>query len=507
MALTILILAMLASLAATRWLVKVAPTQREPSIVPITYRPGSAPAVPRVGGVAVFVALMVALVIAALAGSRGVDMMLEHAQLYAGILAGSVLILAVGLADDLLDLSPAVKLAAQAIAATVACTGGLCLKTVALTPSLTVSLGWVGIPLTILWVVTVTNAFNFIDGLDGLASSIGIVGFGATLVSAWVLGRADVMLLSVGMIGALLGFLRYNFAPARIYLGDCGSLFVGYMLAVGSLVGATSPSSGSLIYVPVFALALPLLDAAVAIARRWLRSMPVWKGDHRHIHHRVQSLGLSKPASVGVLVLGAALLATSGLLAAFASADAFPSVAVMIAATVVTMVGYGLRRLGYYEFAALRAALRARPASVRQFIREEIRLRDAECEIRTARDMEDLRTTLDRCALAFGLDRIEISRSRPRIRRSWQGTYRDLVITPAAQRASDAWNLRVWHGEYGSPGEALVQRVGAALARATEGWLRDYGLLLAGRPSPALTEPAAHLRLRTAFRRSRLAEA
>ncbi len=477
MVFTISLIAAAAALLATKWLVRVAPAQREPSVVPITYRPGSAPPVPRVGGAAVFAAVVVALALGSVLSVHGINTVLGRHDLYGGIFAGATLLLAVGLADDFLDLSPAVKLLAQVFAAMLAVSGGVSLRYVVWGPGHTVVLGWIGIPLALGWIVAVTNAFNFIDGLDGLASSIGVVGFGAVAVSAALLGRRDVFLLCVVLIGALLGFLRYNFAPARIYLGDGGSLFIGYLLAALSLEGATSATTGALIYVPLFALALPLLDASVAIVRRWLRRMPIWKGDHRHIHHRVQALGLSKAGSVLLLAGVACALALVGLTVAFAGSNLFVARMVIAFGGAAAMITLGLRQLDYYEFTAVRTALRMRPAGWRRFVREEIRLRDAERELATARDLNELRTGLDRCALAFGLDRVEISRQRPRLRRAWHGEHLDLPVSDVETPSSDDWFLRVWHGEYDSPRPELVQRVARALSRSCARWLREYGLL------------------------------
>ncbi len=481
------VVAAIVALLATRWLARIAPSQREPSVVPITYRPGSAPPVPRVGGVAVFVAALVALGIAAAVGVPGTGAILRQPGLYGGIFGGVSLLLAVGLADDFLDLSPAIKLLAQGLAAMFAISGGLTLPFVQLGPHTTITLGWVGIPVTLFWIIAVTNAFNFIDGLDGLATSIGVVGFGATLVSAAILGHSDIVILTAVLIGALLGFLRYNFAPARIYLGDCGSLLIGYLLATLSVVGATSSANTVLVYAPLFTLALPLLDGTVAIVRRWLRHMPVWKGDHRHIHHRVQALGLSRRQTVGVLAGTAVMFALAGLLTSFAAPKLFETTVLLTVLVTAGVAVLGLRRLDYYEFRAVRTAWRHRPNSWRRFVREEIRMRDAERELATARDLNELRTGLDRCALAFGLDRIEISRQRPRPRRSWRGEHLDVPAGVFDSSGTDPWILRVWHGEYDSPRPDLVQRVAHVLAGACGLWLRDYGL--AG--TPAWTVAAA----------------
>ncbi len=478
----------LVALVATSWLVRIAPSQREPSVVPITYRPGSAPPVPRVGGAAVFVAVLVALGIAAAAGEAGMAMILQQPRLYGGIFGGVTLLLAVGLADDFLDLSPAIKLIAQGMAAMFAISGGLTLPFVQVGPHTTITLGWIGIPVTLVWIIAVTNAFNFIDGLDGLAASVGIGGFATALVSAAILGRADVTLLSMVLIAALLAFLRYNFAPARIYLGDCGSLLIGYLLATLSLVGATTQADAVIIYVPLFALALPLLDGTVAIARRWLRRMPVWKGDHRHIHHRVQALGLTKRQTVGVLFGTVMLFALAGMVTAFATPVLFAPAVLLTVTLTGGIAVIGLRRLDYYEFRAVRTAWRRRAAAWRRFVREEIRMRDAERELATARDLNELRTGLDRCALAFGLDRIEISRQRPRPRRAWRGEHLDVPAGVPEPGVTDPWILRVWHGEYDAPRPELVQRVAQVLAGACGAWLRNYGL----QGTPGWTVAARH---------------
>ena len=483
MVFAVILFSTLIAVLTTRWLARIAPTQREPSVVPITYRPGSASPVPRVGGIAVFVALLAAVGLGVVLGETGMDTVARTSNLYGHLLGGAALLLAVGLADDFLDLSPAVKLLAQGMAAMLAVSGGLIVSAVEIGPHTIVTLGWAGIPLTLFWIIAVTNAFNFIDGLDGLASSIGIVGLIATSISAAALGHVDVMVLSMAMLGALAGFLRYNLAPARIYLGDSGSLLIGYLLATLALLGATTASHVTLVYIPLFALAIPLLDASIAIARRWLRRIPIWKGDHRHIHHRVLALGLSKRQSVGILVAAAAALASVGIATSFASPKLFAAVALLSATATLSLVAAGFHQLQYYEFSAAHTAIRMRRSSWRRSVRDEIRMRDAERELATAHDLSELRVGLDRCALAFGLDRIEISRQRPRPRRSWRGEHLDVPVSTTDSTATDGWILRVWHGEYDSPQPELVQRSAAVLARACGLWLQNYGLL--GTPSMA----------------------
>ena len=241
-----------------------------------------------------------------------------------------------------------------------------------------------------------------------------------------------------------------------------------------SLVGATSPTTGSLVYVPVFALGLPLLDGAVAITRRWLRGAPIWKGDHRHIHHRVQALGLSKRESLAMLMTAAAVFATVGLLTAFARPGFFVLTAAVGCAAVVTLLAYGLWRLDYYEYAAVASLARVPVTQWRRFLGEEIRLLEAERAIANARTIDELRATLERSAMAFGLDRIEITRSQPKFRRSLQ-SHLDIALTEYAGRSADAWNLRVWHSDEGETDPALVARVAGALSASCASWMSDFG--------------------------------
>src|SRR5690606_31725229 len=187
-------------------------------------------------------------------------------------LLGGGMLFGVGLLDDLRDLRPAWKLVAQVLAAVIVFSGGFRIDGLIFLPGEPLQLGdTVAFVLTVFWVVGVTNAFNLIDGLDGLATGIALVALGTTVFAAVALGNLDAVFGSVALIGALVAFLRYNFSPARIFLGDSGSMFVGFMLAVLSMQGARVGDSGMLLAVPIFALALPILDTSLAIVRRWLR--------------------------------------------------------------------------------------------------------------------------------------------------------------------------------------------------------------------------------------------
>src|SRR5690606_28021343 len=164
-----------------------------------------------------------------------------------------------------------------------------------------IDLGWMALPVTLLWIVGVTNAFNLIDGLDGLATGIALVALGTTAIAAVLLGNPEVLVVCLALTGALIGFLRYNFNPARIFLGDSGSLFIGFLLAVLSVHGSMKSATAVLILVPLSALALPLLDTFLAIGRRRLRGGPLSRADSRHIHHPLLAIEFTHRTSVILL--------------------------------------------------------------------------------------------------------------------------------------------------------------------------------------------------------------
>lgn len=276
--------------------------------------------VPRLGGVAVFLgaAAVACLLFIRTSPRFTTPGPVGDAQirLLAGAFIGSGMLFLTGLVDDIRGLSPGVKFLAQIFAALVAVAFGARLDSIALGYGVGVPLGWFGVPLVILWIVGVTNVFNFIDGLNGLAGGIAVVACATIIIAAAALGNLFVLMPVVALMGALLGFLRYNFPKAQIFLGDSGSLSVGFLLAVLSVQASVNAAGSTLLIIPLVALAVPLLDGALAIIRRWLRKVPISGADARHIHHRLLALGLSSERTAMVLWALAAGFAAFGLLIA-----------------------------------------------------------------------------------------------------------------------------------------------------------------------------------------------
>jgi UDP-GlcNAc:undecaprenyl-phosphate GlcNAc-1-phosphate transferase len=284
--------------------------------------------VPRLGGVAIALALTLAL---------GVSMLLEVQAFVPAApdprsllptIAGAVLVFAVGLWDDIDPVGPMTKVTVEAAAAVIVVGAGIAIRNVTLFGN-TFDLGLLAIPLTVFWILVVTNAFNLMDGLDGLAA--GLAAIAAMTCAAVLLARDERAgaLLLVSLVGAILGFVAYNFYPAKIFLGDCGSLLVGFLLSVTAIMGQQKSATTLAVGVPLLIFALPIVDTSLAVTRRLaggrrnggaglvgqLRGVSqVFKGDRSHIHHRLLDFGFSHRRTVLLLYALASLLSGLALL-------------------------------------------------------------------------------------------------------------------------------------------------------------------------------------------------
>jgi UDP-GlcNAc:undecaprenyl-phosphate GlcNAc-1-phosphate transferase len=304
-------------------------------------------AVPTLGGVAVAVSLLGALLFFDWISGGAASALLSHfdwALQY--FLIGGVIVLLGGAIDDIYGLPPWAKLAIQITAAVIAVIGGYGVP--AITNPLTggqIPLGVFGALFTVTWIVAVTNAFNLIDGLDGLAAGVALIAAISIIMIAQVEARPDAALLAAAFAGALLGFLRYNFHPASIFLGDSGSQLLGYTLSLLSIQGLQKGATTVVIIVPILALGLPLLDTAVAILRRSIVAgfAAIFHADREHIHHRLVAMGMTHRRAV--LVLYGVCLGFG--VVAFLSVIARGPVKGVLLAGVVVAIILGVRALGY----------------------------------------------------------------------------------------------------------------------------------------------------------------
>lgn len=238
----------------------------------------------RLGGVGVFVSFLIALKVAQIVVG------FELSPLY---LLGICLVFLTGLVDDFYSISPWLKLTGQIMGALCLIEGGVLIQFFTLPLGSITYLGWLGYPLTLLWIVGITNALNLIDGMDGLSAGITAIAACALGVVAWQEGRLLPALISFVLLGAVLGFLRYNFPPARVFLGDGGALFLGSMLAVISVQGALKSTTVFTLSVPLLILGVPVFDTLFAIVRRRKKKLSILYPDQGHFHHRLLERGYS----------------------------------------------------------------------------------------------------------------------------------------------------------------------------------------------------------------------
>jgi UDP-GlcNAc:undecaprenyl-phosphate GlcNAc-1-phosphate transferase len=262
--------------------------------------------------------------------------------------AACVLVFAIGLVDDIRGLAPSRKLLGQVAAAALACAGGVRISQIHGSPLAS----WLSVVVTLVWLIGCTNAFNLIDGIDGLASGVGVIATVTIMLGALLSHNTAMIFATVPLIAALLGFLRYNFNPASIFLGDSGSMTVGFMLGCFGVVWCAESTTILGMMAPIIALALPLSDTALAIARRLLRGQPVFSADRGHIHHRLLDLGLT-PRRVVFLLYG--VCAVAAVLSLMQSAQA--SLAGPIVVLFCASIWFVVQRLGYTEFGVLASVL------------------------------------------------------------------------------------------------------------------------------------------------------
>lgn len=245
---------------------------------------------PRLGGLAIFLGVAVGLIYL-----RPV-----HEQLFE-IYLGAVVIVITGILDDKYQIKPLLKLGGQFLAAGILINGGLIIERVTLPVFGMIDLGNFSIIITLLWVVGISNAINLIDGLDGLASGVSAIALTSILVMALIDTRSIVIALCVILIGSNLGFLFHNFNPAKIYMGDTGSMFLGYMIAVISILGLFKNVTLFSFVIPIIVLALPIFDTLFSMTRRALNGEKIMMPDKKHIHHQFLDAGFNHRNTVLVL--------------------------------------------------------------------------------------------------------------------------------------------------------------------------------------------------------------
>jgi UDP-GlcNAc:undecaprenyl-phosphate/decaprenyl-phosphate GlcNAc-1-phosphate transferase len=359
---------------------------------------------PRLGGVAIFIsfslsmlaARVIAFYVPRLHGAFPIKTFLT-------ILGPACLVFLLGVYDDLRGVGPYAKFTVQAVAAAMLFVGGLRIENI---PVLfgEHELPWfAGLFFTILWVLAITNAFNLIDGLDGLAAGSALFSTLVAFVVTLLNGYSLVTLMTIALAGAILGFLRYNFNPATIFLGDSGSLFIGFLLSALALAGAQKAPTIVAVAIPVVSFGLPILETSLSILRRWISGRPVFTADREHIHHKLLQHGLTHRQVVIVLYAVSAVFALLSLFLLWPTGSSLG----LVLAVLGIGVWVGVQRLGYLELGEL-GRVAQRTLVQRQIFINNLAIRRATEELKAVRGYEQFRRVLEAAFASNDLDGFEL---------------------------------------------------------------------------------------------------
>jgi UDP-GlcNAc:undecaprenyl-phosphate GlcNAc-1-phosphate transferase len=430
--------------------------------------------VPRAGGVPIMLAYLGAfglLLAFPLAAGTLVKVALPLAE---KILWATAVVFAVGLLDDVRGLKPWEKFAGQVTAGCLAFGAGVDITHVG-------GLGvpvWLSLPLTVLWLVGCSNAFNLIDGVDGLAAGAGLFATVTILLGGLLNGNLPLAMATLPLAGALLGFLRYNFNPASIFLGDSGSLTVGFLLGCYGIMWSQKSTTVLGMTAPLMALAVPLLDTGVSIARRFLRQQPVFAGDAGHIHHRLLARGLT-PRRVALLLYGACGLAAAMSLLASVRANKFAGVVIVLFCGAAWI---GVQHLGYVEFGVVGRMFV--DGAFRRQLNGQIALQALEETLTKTQDSQAHWIALCEICRRFGFTRVELRVN---------GSFRSEVLLGTDGAAG--WSLSIpladdsflclMHGFGGAPSPAVLMPFAEVLHKSFRGAPLAVAYESAGEDEPA----------------------
>ncbi len=425
--------------------------------------------IPRIGGVAIFASFVILYGAFRFFVAHGWLARSLNSDVLKILLPASGMFL-VGLVDDLRGLSAKTKLLAQVVGACCLFYGGLHFICFHWTGAPSWVNSGIGLLTTVFWVVLICNAINLIDGLDGLASGAALFSMATIFTVALVEGRYGVAVATLVLGGAMMGFLVFNFNPASIFLGDSGSLFVGFMLSGFVLAEAQKQQTVlDSVAIPLISLAVPLTDTALSVLRRFLSGHSLFGADKEHIHHKLLELGLTQRQVVWILygvsascaILSLSLLHPSHLMM------------VPVAGIMLLVIFFGVRKLGYHELAEFQRVWK-RTTQQKQVFARDIAMRKASAELSKLRNFDQVIHVLENCLKqdfdgfeivldpeAFGTAKMPCAGP---IRRVWRNGYDEKVV----------FTLELSTPRYGLVGKISCHR------QVGSGWLVDTDLLAGG---------------------------
>lgn len=365
--------------------------------------------VPRLGGAAIFLAFA-AIVIAFLIIQRFVHgPQIVPVDVVLRIVFPASLIFALGLYDDLFSASPWLKLGVQALAVVPIYLSGLRVVSIPVLAGHHSFNAAFSFAATLLWILLITNAFNLVDGLDGLAAGSALFSTLIMFVMALVNGHVGVAILALALVGSITGFLRFNFSPATIFLGDSGSLFIGFLLSVFALATQSKSSTMVAVAIPIISFGLPIMETGLSVVRRFLSGQPVFRADREHIHHKLLERGFTQREAVLILYL---VSGGCALLSALLLHPGGPTVGVVLF-VLGAGVWVGVQHLRYPEMFELGRVAR-RTIQQKQVIINNLAIRRATQQIRSVNDMEHLHQLLRQAFQSNAFDGFELRPAQQR---------------------------------------------------------------------------------------------
>ncbi len=341
--------------------------------------------IPRIGGAAIYLSSVFSIVSVLFLDNRIGSAFRASTLQISTLLATASVIFIIGLIDDFRGLPARIKLAVEVLAAIALCRSGICISALEITEGYLLPLGPWGPPLTIVWIVGITNVVNLSDGLDGLAAGVSAVACAVIAIFAIYSQNLVMAVFMLSLLGGLSGFLFYNFNPAKIFMGDCGSLFVGFTIASSSAMCLTKSSALVGLALPVLALGIPIFDAFLAILRRFLERRSLFAPDRSHFHHRLIDLGLKQRHAVLTIYFSTCVATGLGLFM-MVRRDVG---ALVVFACILLLVLLLFRVVGAVHLRKTVTALQVKYALARQQKQEQRTFEDLELRFRRARDWRE----------------------------------------------------------------------------------------------------------------------
>ncbi len=359
-----------------------------------------ASSIPRIGGIAIFLSATT-LVIAVSLLDNGIGEALRRLQIQAvTLLATSTFIFLIGLIDDLYGIRARHKLLAQVTAASALCLSGIQISSLNFVNLFTLHFGWISFPITVFWIVAITNAVNLIDGLDGLAAGISAVTCAVIALFSFNSNQPIMVVLMLALLGSLSGFLFFNFNPARIFMGDCGSMFLGFFMASASIICMMKSGTIVALALPALALGLPIFDTIFVMLRRFLRPWGIMSPDRSHLHYRLLDMGFRHRHVVVAMYAITAIAAGLGMFMMLTHAAG--TIGILLCVLLLLVLFF--RAAGAVRFRETIAGLKQKRAVSHQQRQEVMSFEEAELRFRRAKIFNQWWQ-----AVCFAADKLDIA--------------------------------------------------------------------------------------------------